>query len=382
MAKPRPGTLEALAAAAPDTVVLTEHDTGRSLTRGAWDERAGTLAVALAERFDVSHGSRVALQLSRVTLELFETVFALAKLGAAPMHLVPQTTAPPGPSWSALLTDDDAHTGEAGAILLGDDYEALLSSTPDTPRPSSGVRVAPSTFSTAASGRLAERSDDRMGRGDLAHVLGDVVERARHRQGRGHLVAAPSWLPATLLHANVTLLAGGAVILLPAFEPTAWLAAVGEHEPATAVLTPSMLGAILALPADHLESADTTSLDAVVVAGGHIPVADRRAAADLFGEDQVATLYATADAGPIAMLDPADVAEDPGTEGTPLRGVHVTIRDEDGAGVPRGTVGRIHVTSPLAVGEDVATGDLGRRDEDGRLTLVSSSTTPGSTRRY
>ena len=30
----------------------------------------------------------------------------------------------------------------------------------------------------------------------------------------------------------------------------------------------------------------------------------------------------------VAMLDPADVSDDPGTEGTPLRGVHVTIRDD------------------------------------------------------
>lgn len=369
MAQPRPGTLEALAAAAPDQTVLIEHGTGRSLTRRAWDERAGSLAVALADRFGTGHGSRVALRFSRATLELFEIVFALAKLGAVPTHLVPGTDAPAGDP-GVLLTDDPGSGGDDTTIALGEAYEALLTAAPDATRPSSGVRVAPVTVSTAASGRLAERSDDRMGRGDLAHVLGDLVHRARHRQGRSHLLAAPSWLPATLLHANVTLLAGGAVVALPEFSPAAWLAAVAEHEPGTAVITVAMLEAILALPQDVLEECDTTSLDAVVVAGDHVAPQARRAAVDLFGEDQVATLYATADAGPVAMLDPADVSDDPGTEGTPLRGVHVTIRDADGASVPRGTPGTIHVTSPLAVGEDVATGDLGRRDEDGRLTVV------------
>ena len=369
MAQPRPGTLEALAAAAPDQIVLIEHGTGRSLTRAAWDERAGRLAVALADRYVTGHGSRVALRFSRTTLELFEIVLALAKLGAVPLHLVPGSDTVPGDA-GVLLTDDAASVGRSDTIVVGDAYESLLAAAPDAARPSTGVRVAPVTVSTAASGRLAERSDDRMGRGDLAHVLGDLVHRARHRQGRSHLVAAPTWLPATLLHANVALLAGGAVVVLPDFAAAAWLDAVGEHEPGTAVLTPAMLDAILVLPRDVLEVCDTTSLDAVVVAGGHVSPADRRAAVDLFGEDQVATLYATADAGPVAMLDPADVAQDPGTEGTPLRGVHVTIRDEHGASVPRGTAGRIHVTSPLATGEDVATGDLGRRDEHGRLTVL------------
>lgn len=369
MAQPRPGTLEALAAAAPDQTVLIEHGAGRSLTRAAWDERAGSLAVALAERFDVAHGSRVALRFSRATLELFEIVLALAKLGAVPVHLVPGTGTAPGEA-AVLLADDDPGAARDDTVVLGEDYEALLAAASDATRPSSGVRVAPVTVSTAASGRLAERADDRMGRGDLGHLLADLVQRARHRQGRSHLVAAPSWLPATLLHANVTLLAGGAVVVLPEYTPAAWLEAVGEHEPGTAVLTPAMLEAVLGVPPRILEACDTTSLDAVVVAGGHVTVEARRAALDLFGEEQLATVYATADAGPVAMLDPADLAQDPGTEGTPLQGVHVTIRDEHGLTVPRGTTGHIHVTSPLSTGEDVATGDLGRRDEDGRLRVL------------
>lgn len=387
MAQPRPGTLEALAAAAPDQIVLIEHGTGRTHTRRTWDERAGSLAAALADRFDCGHGTRIALDFADPVLELFESTFALAKLGAVPIHLMP------GPKpWfiddaltvskaQGLITDRPWQT--FGGIVTdhswqekpgGQRYEALIAAAPSGPRPLSGIRVAPLTVSAGPDDPwFHERLDDRGDRSGLAVVLGDLVTRARHRQGRNHLVAAPSWIQSTLTHAGVTLLAGGAVVTLPGFTPQAWLEAVAEHEVATAVLTPAMLAAILALPGSVLDGADTTSLDCVLVTGGPLDVSVRHAATDLFGEEQLALLYATPATGPVAMLDPADVAEDPGTDGTPLRGVQVTIRGEDGTPVPRGTAGTIHVSSPLATGEDVATGHRGVRDDEGRLTVLDAT---------
>ncbi len=87
MARPRPGTLEQLAEAAPDQLVLIEHGTGRTRTRGELEERAGTLALALAAHHGVEHGTRVALQADATSLELVEVGFALAKLGAVPVPL-------------------------------------------------------------------------------------------------------------------------------------------------------------------------------------------------------------------------------------------------------------------------------------------------------
>jgi acyl-CoA synthetase (AMP-forming)/AMP-acid ligase II len=364
MAQPRPGTLEALAAAAPDGVVITEHESGRSLTRQAWDERAGALAAALAQRDGIGHGSRVALDFSRPTLGLFEATFALAKLGAVPIHL------PRDADGRALGAARELARADV-CLQDGAAHDDLIAGAPDGSRPISGVRVAPSTVTTGAEPPFFhERLDDRGDRSGLAVVLGDLIARARHRQGAVHLVAAPTWIPATLTHANVALLAGGPIVLLTEFSPSSWLEAVAEHEVNTAVLTAGMLTSILALPQDRRDTCDVTSLDAVLVVDGPVARPARLAAVDLFGEDQVALLYATPAAGPVAVLDPADVAEDPGTVGAPLRGVHVTIRDDAGTSVPRGTVGQIHVTSPLATGEDVATGDRGYRDAEGRLCVV------------
>lgn len=368
MAKPRPGTLETLAAAAPDQVVLREHATGRTRTRAQWDERAGSLAVALGDRHGIGHGSRVAILLDRPVLELLDLVFALAKLGAIPVHLPPGTD--PGAADLVL----DADEASDGRLLLGRDVDALVRDAPGGPRPLSGVRTAPRTVLATAGvpSRVVVRDDSHADGSAIATLVGDLLVRARHRTGRGHLLVAPPWLPATMLHANVALVAGGEVVLGPA-EPAGWLEALGEHEPGTTVLTPAMVAALLALDADLLEHADTTSLDAAIVAGDHLPVPHRLAAADLLGEESVAPLYATAEAGPVSLVAPDTVPGDPGTAGTPLQGLAVEIQGPGGVAVSRGTAGRIHVRSPLHADGAGPTGDAGLRDGAGRLVVLGRS---------
>ncbi len=265
-------------------------------------------------------------------------------------------------------------------MSLTTDIDRLVANGPAGSPPLSGFRTAPVNVLAHAGTptRFAERTDARTDHAELATVAGDLLTRARHRPSRGHLLAAPAWLPATLLHANVTLLAGGPLVILPAFEPRAWLAALAEHEPGTAVLTPAMLAAILGLDSATLEAADTTALDAVIVAGDHLPLPHRLAAADLLGEDAVAPLYATAEAGPVAVVHPQDTTSDPGTAGRPLQGVVVEVQNAEGGAVSRGTPGLIRVRSPLASGGTAVPGDHGLRDEDGRLVVLGRCATSWS----
>jgi len=378
MAQPRPGTLEQLAVAAPDQLVLVEHGTGRTRTRAELDERAGRLAAALADRHRATHGTRVAVHADAPSVEVLELGLALAKLGAIP---VPVPRAVTGDELRMLLDavgvelvfEAVGDGATADALPLGaTEYESLLAGAPPGPYPLSGFRTAPANLLTSAGTptRLVERVDDRTRHADLAAAAGDLLSRARHRPSRGHLVAAPVWLPATLLHANVTLLAGGALVLLPDDAPDAWLDALAEHGPGTAVLTPAQVAALLALPAATREAADTTALDALLVAGDHLPLPHRLAAADLLGEDAVVPLYATAECGPVAALDGDLTTTDPGTAGRPLQAITVEIHDAAGRGVPRGTPGTVHVRSPLASGGAAAAGDHGLRDDEGRLVVL------------
>jgi acyl-coenzyme A synthetase/AMP-(fatty) acid ligase len=380
MAQPRPGSLEHLAVLAPDVPVLVEAATGRELTRAQLDERASRLACGLATRDGVGPGTPVAHLLDAPVLELFVLTFALAKLGAVPVPLVPGRPASAVRATldelgaRVLVTGDEDLATTLGAVGLDSGLDALLDAGGDgSTAPMSGARIAPVTYAAAGSGRLVAHPDDRAGRAALSELLGDLAARARHRPSRRHLVAAPPWLPATLLHANIALLAGGTLVVLPDPDPSAWLDAIADEEPETTVVTPAMLAAVLALPEDERAGADTTALHAAVVAGDHLPVPHRRAAADLLGEDAVVPVYATADTGPVSALDGADVPDDDGSAGRPLRAVHVEVRDTSGGTAPRGAPGALRVRSPLGDGD---TGDVGLREESGALRVLGRTGTP------
>jgi fatty-acyl-CoA synthase len=86
-------------------------------------------------------------------------------------------------------------------------------------------------------------------------------------------------------------------------------------------------------------------------------------------------LYGTTEAGWVAVATPEEAADHPGSVGRPISGVEVSIVDPDGRPVGPGRSGQI-VVGGDGVFEGyldgpargpVATGDLGRLDEDGRL---------------
>src|SRR5690606_37359770 len=113
---------------------------------------------------------------------------------------------------------------------------------------------------------------------------------------------------------------------------------------------------------------------------------------DYFG-DIIRVTYGKSEIfNPITVLDPAETKAayeclegDGLCVGWPSTGVHIEIRDEAGAVLPRGEIGQIYLHSPhmfsgyitaggwkmLAPGEFHDTGDLGRLDEAGRLFLVA-----------
>lgn len=117
-----------------------------------------------------------------------------------------------------------------------------------------------------------------------------------------------------------------------------------------------------------------TQLRRLLAAWGQRPVPRRLVCVLLGGDAAPADLVATALAagwpihttygltetcGQVATARPSEVAAKPGTVGQPLPGVSVSIRG-----------GEIHVSGPTAAGGAVATGDLGRIDEQGFLYVM------------
>jgi fatty-acyl-CoA synthase len=99
---------------------------------------------------------------------------------------------------------------------------------------------------------------------------------------------------------------------------------------------------------------------------------------DAFG-DTLYNLYGSTEVAWASIATPADMRAAPGTAGRPPRGTVVKLLDEKGLEVAQGQTGRIFVANEMlfegytgggskdVVGGLMATGDVGRFDEGGRL---------------
>jgi fatty-acyl-CoA synthase len=182
----------------------------------------------------------------------------------------------------------------------------------------------------------------------------------------------------------VTLAAGGRVVLQADFDAGRALAAIPRERVTTVQLMPRNLHAMLDHP--DLAATDTSSLRRLRI--GSAPAsADRLGEAlERFGPI-VGQTYGSIEATTICSVEPDELArpELRGTVGKPVRGVTVSVRDDDGSPVPTGATGEVWVHSgavmPGYIGapEETAavlrdgwfrTGDLGSLDEEGYLTLV------------
>ncbi len=188
------------------------------------------------------------------------------------------------------------------------------------------------------------------------------------------------------MFADVTLRAGGAVVLLEDFEPAAVLAAIERERITDTFLLPPLLYRLL----DHPDAAstDTSSLRCLMYGGCQASPARIADAVRRLGPVLV-QFYGQSEVGGISVLS-AD-QHDPRrldrlrSAGQVLPGVEVAVRDEEGRDVATGEHGEICVRSALLmqgywkqpeltaqVLRDgwLHTGDIGYLDDEGFLTVV------------
>ncbi|WP_426502659.1 class I adenylate-forming enzyme family protein [Dactylosporangium sp. McL0621] len=150
------------------------------------------------------------------------------------------------------------------------------------------------------------------------------------------------------------------------FDPAAWLALAAQHRVQVAAVVPSMLVMLLAHdPAKH----DLSTLQRVYSGAAPLPRAVAEAFERAVPSARVLEGYGCTETGGILTATPPD-APRPGTVGRAVPGVELRLA-EDGEIVVRGA----NVMSGYWRGEPVAggwfaTGDIGRLDEDGYLTIV------------
>ncbi|WIW90104.1 AMP-binding protein (plasmid) [Sphingobium sp. V4] len=195
----------------------------------------------------------------------------------------------------------------------------------------------------------------------VSYILG-TVEFGAAPENDAALVSVPPYHIAGIAALLSSIYAMRRILLLPAFEPKAWLDLAATERASNAFVVPTMLARIIDTM-DKGHRPDLSSLRAIAYGGGKMPTELIRQALDLFPQTGFTNAYGlTETSSTIALLGPeehraAHETDDPavrarlGSVGRPLPTVEIEIRDEDGRALPAGEAGEIYVRGDQVSGE-------------------------------
>jgi acyl-CoA synthetase (AMP-forming)/AMP-acid ligase II/carbon monoxide dehydrogenase subunit G len=191
-------------------------------------------------------------------------------------------------------------------------------------------------------------------------------------------VAAPLFHSWGFAHFSLGLILGMTYVLRRKFDPEACLAEVARTRADALAVVPVMMQRILDLPEETRRKYDTSSLKVVAASGSALPGDLATRWMDDFG-DNLYNLYGSTEVAWATIATPADMRAAPGTAGRPPRGTVVKLYDDSGVEVKTGETGRIFVGNEMlfegytgggskdVIGNLMATGDVGRFDDGGRM---------------
>jgi acyl-CoA synthetase (AMP-forming)/AMP-acid ligase II len=373
----------------PDSIaVIDVDDPHRAYVSFAdIDHRCDRLALSLLDR-GIAPGSRVGL-LGRNSRAFLETITAVSRTGADLVYLNTSSNAEAvaeiitRQGISLLIRDEEFASRAPKGIpcISADDPSgiALLASLPGNGKlptvAEHSKHIILTSGTTSGQSRGAGRSSVPL---DAAAA---VLDAFPIKMAGTTLIAAPlfhSW--AWMLHRLSTLLDNSEIVMR---RPDAQriLELIDNHEVETLVTVPVVLRRLLELPKRVRRRYDLSSLRCVAVSGSALPGELATEFMDAFG-DVLYNLYGSTEAAFATCASPDDLRADPQSAGKPLAGVHIEILDRRGRLVPTGRDGRVFVgsrttfdgytdgTTPERTRGLVFTGDIGRLDGHGRLTIV------------
>ena len=370
--------------------------------RGAvtWRElerRTDALAAALLPH--LPEGNRRIGLLARNHRGFVESLVAAGKLGA---QLVLLNTAFAGPQLVEVLGRE-----QVDVLIYDQEYAgalATLSSGPDGPtqviawedEPADGLTVdgliaahlgqrpPPPTQTPGVilltSGTTGSPKGARRGASGGVGDLVASIERVPWRTEDTVVVAAPmfhAWgFGCLVLGATMA----NTLVMRRHFDPEQTLAMAARHRAGGIGLVPVMIERIMALPDIVKDRYPLPALRFVTASGSAMEPSALTRFMDRYG-DVVYSHYNATEAGMIATATPEDLRADPRSAGRPVRGCDIRILDDDGNALAAGEVGQIAVLNGTPFdgythggGKDsldgyMLTGDLGRLDASGRLTV-------------
>jgi acyl-CoA synthetase (AMP-forming)/AMP-acid ligase II len=375
------------------------------------EKLVASAAAALADRFGVGPGDRVAI-LAANCPEWIISFWAAVSLGAICVGLNAWWTEEEiryalGHSKPKLLIADRKRsariTGDPGVpiVIAEDGFDELLGAYPDAKLPMQPIAESDPAIILYTSGTTGRAKGVVHTHGNVTNMLmvsffhGARLVMANPKAAElpqlanSILVTSPLFHVSGLHCAAVTALAGGAKTVWPMgrFDPETTLALIERERITGWGYTATVLHRLLSHPS--VDEYDLSSFRSVGGGGSPIPAPLIDKAQSLFPQCShtmgvgygltEGTAFATLNAGEELTGDPASV-------GRPVPIVEVEIRDEQGRAVSEGGEGEIHLRGPLVMreywedpeatraairpGRWLNTGDVGRL-QNGKLYIAS-----------
>jgi acyl-CoA synthetase (AMP-forming)/AMP-acid ligase II len=395
------GGYRSLAVRYPDEVGLI--DERGSLTFGEIDRRTNALADALSG-LGVREGDGVAL-MCRNHRGFVDATVAAAKLGADVLYL---NTAFAGPQiaevlerekpvavvfdeeFTELVAGGKSKKGGQGARgdlhrivawtdnedgVRGPTLESLIDGGRDEPRraPQRQGRSVILTSGTTGTPKGAAR-----GEGGALQAAVSLLSSIPLRHRWTTHIAAPLFHTWGWAHLQLGMLLGSTVVLRRRFDPEDCLATTQRYACDSLVVIPVMLQRVMELPKEVRTAYSLDSVRVVAASGSALPGDLAESWMDEFGEN-LYNIYGSTEVAWATIASPKDLRLAPGTAGRPPMGTVVRMYDDEGRPVAEGETGRIFVANSMLFegytgggSKDVldglmATGDIGRFDDEGRL---------------
>jgi acyl-CoA synthetase (AMP-forming)/AMP-acid ligase II/carbon monoxide dehydrogenase subunit G len=387
---PAAGAISLSARFPEDTMIVDELGT---LTYTEVDTRTNALAHALSDQ-GIGEGDGVGI-MCRNHRGFIEATIALSKLGADALYL---NTAFAGPQITevvqrekpkALIFDEEFYEllEDAGhrrkRFVAWHDSPACADPTLDELMsdgdPSAVVppdregRAVILTSGTTGTPKGASRANP-----DSLDPVVSYLSRIPLKTRQVIHIAAPLFHSWGFAHFSLGLILGNTYVLRRKFDPEAALAEVARSRADALAVVPVMMQRIMDLPEETRAKYDLSSLKVVAASGSALQGDLATHWMDEFG-DTLYNLYGSTEVAWASIATPADMRAAPGTAGRPPRGTVVKLYDEDGVEVKPGETGRIFVGNEMlfegytgggskdVIGSLMATGDVGRFDDAGRL---------------
>ena len=177
---------------------------------------------------------------------------------------------------------------------------------------------------------------------------------------------------------------GGALVLMPRFEPEEFLRLVQDERIDTIFMVPTMFIRLMKLPEEVRKKYDMSSLRHIIHAAAPCPADVKRAMIEWWGP-VIYEFYGSTESGAVTFANSEDALKKPGTVGRIAPGAELRFVGDDGQILPQGRIGEIYSriagnpdftyhNKPEKRGEIdrdgfITSGDVGYIDADGYVFI-------------